>query len=197
MDVNSIIQTAAYQPRLEELKTVEAASQKQDVQAAAKEERAADRDVYIPSQETGVESNEALAERLKAEQAAIQERFLRTVRESITQQGKEVVAGEGIWKLIAQGDFQVDPQMKAAAQEAISEDGYWGVEQTAQRIVDFAKALAGSDPEMADTAMEAFIKGYEEAEEAWGGALPEICGKTYDRAMELFDEWKQGTDIAE
>ena len=36
---------------------------------------------------------------------------------------------------------------------------------------------------------EAFRKGYEEAEKAWGGSLPELSQKTYDATMKLFDDW--------
>ena len=40
-----------------------------------------------------------------------------------------------IWKFLAKGDFTVDAETKAKAQKDIAEDGYWGVEQTSDRIV--------------------------------------------------------------
>ena len=45
---------------------------------------------------------------------------------------------------------------------------------------------------------DAFIKGYNAAADAWGGALPEISQKTYDATMKLFDEWeKSGQETEE
>ena len=34
---------------------------------------------------------------------------------------------------------------------------------------------------------EAFKKGFKQAEETWGGKLPDICQRTYDRVFEKFD----------
>ena len=34
----------------------------------------------------------------------------------------------------------------------------------------------------------AFLKGYEQAEETWGGKLPEISQKTYDAVLAKFDK---------
>ena len=53
------------------------------------------------------------------------------------------------------GDFlasnlTIDEAAKKKAQEEISEDGYWGVKQTSDRILDFAKALSGNDSSKAD-----------------------------------------------
>lgn len=189
-----------YQTRSEEVKktdTTEMADAKQTVQISQ-----AGVDTYVPSKADGEEKvntykpNISLAEQLKTEQSQVQERFLQTVRDTITQQGKTAALGNGIWKTIAQGGFSVDASLKADAEAAVSEDGYWGVSQTSQRIVDFAKALAGTSPEMAKTVREAFEKGYRQAEEAWGGSLPSICGQTYDRVMSLFDEWENGTETA-
>ena len=83
---------------------------------------------------------------------------------------------------------------KAQAQEAISEDGYWGVEQTSQRILDFAKALSGGDASKADLLLDAFKKGFEEATGTWGKELPEISQNTYKAVEEKFAAWKaEGT----
>ena len=71
-----------------------------------------------------------------------------------------------------------------------SENGYWGVEQTSDRILDFAKALAGNDPDKAEEMLDAFKKGFEEATKAWGDELPEISQKTYDAVLEKFEAWK-------
>ena len=35
---------------------------------------------------------------------------------------------------------------------------------------------------------EAFKKGFKQAEETWGGELPDICQRTYDKVFEKFDK---------
>lgn len=85
----------------------------------------------------------------------------------------------------------VGEQERIAAQQAIGEDGEFGVEKTAQRILNFAIAVSGGDPAKAEMLRDAVKKGFAEAEKAWGGALPEICGKTYERVMQGFDEWEK------
>ena len=86
---------------------------------------------------------------------------------------------------------------KAQAQADIAEDGYWGVEQTSDRILDFAKALSGNDPEKADLLLDAFKKGFEQATGAWGKELPDISQRTYDAVVEKFEAWKNGDAVAD
>jgi len=83
----------------------------------------------------------------------------------------------------------VSEEDKAAAQEAISEDGYFGVEKTSQRILDYAKAISGGDSGKIEQLRAAFQKGYEDAEKIWGDELPEICRQTYEKVMQGFDDW--------
>ena len=76
------------------------------------------------------------------------------------------------------------------AKEAISEDGYYGVKKTSERILNFAKAIAGNVPEKIDEMREAVEMGFKAAKEAWGKELPAICKDTYDAVMKGFDDWK-------
>lgn len=99
-----------------------------------------------------------------------------------------------MYQLLKDGKVEVDPQTAAQAKKDIAEDGYWGVEQTSDRIVSFAKALTGSDPDKADEMINAFIKGYKQATKSWGGELPDICKKTYDATMDKLNAWKNGTE---
>jgi len=73
------------------------------------------------------------------------------------------------------------------AQELISEDGYFGVEQTSQRIVDFAINAFGSDPAKLEEMKAAIEDGFQQAADAFGGSLPEISHQTYDAIMEKLD----------
>ena len=77
----------------------------------------------------------------------------------------------------------------AQAKEDISEDGYWGVKQTSQRLFDFASALAGDDVEKMKEMQAAMEKGFKQATKAWGGDLPEICQRTLAAANKLFDDY--------
>lgn len=97
---------------------------------------------------------------------------------------------DSIWNQIRQGNFTADAQTIAQAQQDISEDGYWGVKQTSERMIDFAKAISGGDASKIDTLTEAIKKGFEQAEKMWGGKLPEISQQTYDAVMKGMEEWK-------
>lgn len=87
-------------------------------------------------------------------------------------------------------DLEINQDVIDKAKENISEDGYFGVEKTAKRILDFAKAISGGNPEKIELLKDAFVEGYEEAKEAFGGELPEISQKTYDKVMEGFEDWE-------
>ena len=82
-----------------------------------------------------------------------------------------------------------DPETQAQAQADIAEDGYWGVEQTSDRILDFAKALAGTDSDMAEKMLEAIKEGFKQAGAAWGEDLPELCQDTMKASLQKVEDW--------
>lgn len=100
---------------------------------------------------------------------------------------------QGIDFKVANGDQEIDissiSQEEAAA--LISEDGYFGVDQTSDRIVDFAIAMAGGDTSRLDAIKEGVEKGFNEALEAFGGWLPDISYETYDSVMSKLDAWAE------
>ena len=75
------------------------------------------------------------------------------------------------------------------AAEYVSEDGFWGVERTAQRLFDHALRLSGGNERDMQNMLRAIDRGLEAAERQWGGDLPEISGQTRDRIHEMFDDW--------
>lgn len=93
-------------------------------------------------------------------------------------------------------NLTVDAKTVAKAKQDISENGYYGVKQTSDRILSFAKAVAGDNPKKLEEMRKAVEKGFKHAERMWGGKLPEISQQTYDRVMETFDKW-QGKEIPE
>lgn len=91
----------------------------------------------------------------------------------------------------------VDQETINEAKASIAEDGYWGVNQTSDRLVSMAIALSGGDTEKADEMMAAIEKGYEQATKAWGEELPEICKDTLEATREKMESWKNGLTTAE
>ena len=135
--------------------------------------------------------NTKLVNQLKADAAAHAQQLQNIVSQLMSKQGQTYNTANGIWSFLAKGDFTVDAATKAQAEKDIAEDGYWGVEQTSNRIIDFATALTGGDPDKIEEMREAFKKGYKMAEDTWGGKLPDISQRTYDAVMEKFDKLAQ------
>lgn len=111
------------------------------------------------------------------------------VQQMMGNQGGKIGQADDMWRFLAKGDFTVSPEVRAQAQKDIADDGYWGVNQTSDRIVDFAKALVGDDPEKAEQMRAAFEKGFKAATKSWGKELPSISQRTYDAVMDKFDDW--------
>lgn len=156
--------------------------------------------VYEKSNDTNTvtkKTNSALVAKLKADAEQRTSQLKSLVEKMMTQQGQTIGKADDMWKFLAKGDFTVDAATKAQAQADIAEDGYWGVEQTSDRILDFAKALSGNDPDKADELLAAFKKGFEQATKSWGDKLPDISQRTYDAVVEKFEAWKSGTTVAE
>lgn len=80
------------------------------------------------------------------------------------------------------------------AQQAISENGPWGVNAVSDRLVDFAIAISGGDKSKFGELVAAIDKGFAAAREAWGGELPEISQKTYTETMRKLEAWAKGTE---
>lgn len=92
---------------------------------------------------------------------------------------------------VASGEqtLQADPATIEKAKAAIAEDGEFGVKQVAERILSFAQAAIGDDPSKLAAIRAAVEKGFAQAKEILGGALPEISQKTYATVMASFDRW--------
>ena len=154
--------------------------------------------MYEPSNATAADAakaaktytpNTELVNKLKADAEARTAQLRSLVEKLIAGQGNAIGTADDIWSFLRTGDFTVDPATKAQAQADIAENGFWGVEATSDRILDFAKALTGGDPDKIEEMREAFEKGFQQATETWGGELPEISLKTYDATLAKFDAW--------
>jgi len=134
------------------------------------------------------DDRKAIVAQLKADQEKRQSQMTDLVHNMLNTQTNTFGQANNMWQFLAKGNYTVDADTQKKAQEAISEDGYWGVKQTSDRIVSFATALAGNDSKQLEKMRDAFLKGYKQAEKTWGGKLPEISQKTYDAVLEKFDK---------
>ncbi len=196
MGVNSITGTTTnnYETKTYKKETSAAASGTTSRDTAAKDTGV----IYEKSTDTktsGVtkKTDTALVAKLKADAEERTSQLRSLVEKMMIKQGIAIGTADDMWKFLAKGDFTVDAETKAQAEADIAEDGYWGVEQTSERILDFAKALSGNDPDKADLLLDAFKKGFKEATKTWGDELPDISKRTYDAVLEKFDKWKNGT----
>jgi hypothetical protein len=124
-----------------------------------------------------------------------------TLRELIV----NMLTGQGIATRIATGDtsaagdtaIDLKDLSPEKAQELISEDGYFGVDHTADRIVQLAISLNGNDPNRLEEIKAGIEKGFEMAANALGGTLPDISMKTWDAVMEKLDARAGGIDAVQ
>jgi hypothetical protein len=77
---------------------------------------------------------------------------------------------------------------KDEAEKLVSEDGFFGISKTSQRIADFVINGAAGDEDKMRAGRQGMLQGFKEAEEMWGGELPEISQKTMEKAIELVDK---------
>ncbi len=196
MNVNGVTgSVAAYSVYSSNAKAEKEIDKKTDTSA----EQANDGVIYEPSKDAETTktaktytANTELVNKLKADAEARTSQLKSLVEKLITGQGNAIGQSDDIWSFLRTGNFTVDAETKAQAQADIAEDGYWGVEQTSERILDFAKALSGGDPSKAAELKDAFLKGFEQATKTWGGELPEISQRTYDATVKKFDDWAAG-----
>lgn len=131
---------------------------------------------------------------MKADMLKRKDQLRGLVEKMLGKQGKAFTSAKEMWEMLRNGSLEVDPVTAAQAQADIAEDGYWGVEQTSDRLVSFAKALAGNDPAYADELLAAMKKGFEQATGEWGDKLPDICQKTMEAAEKKMEAWKNGEE---
>ncbi len=150
--------------------------------------------IYEPSQESvsaakpTYKPDTNLINKLKADADARTAQLRSLVEKMMAGQANAYGKANDIWNFLREGNYTVDPATKKQAQADIAEDGYWGVEQTSDRIIDFANALTGGDPDKIEDMRAAFEKGFKRAGKTWGGDLPDISQRTYDAVMEKFDK---------
>lgn len=174
------------------------------VKSSAKQTEKADKTavdtgvVYEPSNATESSSNKitdysSIVATMKKELSSKNQQLQNLVNELLGKQAKKYTSLADLFK-----NINADPATIAQAQEDIGENGYWGVEQTSDRLVSMAQALSGGDASKADELIEAIKKGFDEATKAWGEDLPDICSQTIDAAVKKMEQWRDGiSDLTE
>lgn len=113
--------------------------------------------------------------------------FRRMIETLLGQQAERQGLAEG-WSI---RDIEVTDEMRAEAQAMIDEGGYFSVEETAARMLDFAVAITGGDASQIEVMRDAVQRGFNQAERMFGGELPEISHQTLAAVMEGFDQWAE------
>ena len=161
--------------------------------------------VYEKSNETKKDSanqiynKDNVIAKLKADQQSRLDSMNSLVQKLLGKQAEkfDLANGSNLAATFRQVAGKVDQQTIDEAKASIAEDGYWGVNQTSDRLVSMAIALAGGDTDKADTMMAAIEKGYKQATKAWGEDLPQICQDTMEATRQKMDDWKNGVTTAE
>ena len=139
-----------------------------------------------------VKYDAATIEKMKAAAEMKTAQLRSLVEKMLLKQGQKFTTLADAFDMIKEGTIEVDDETAAEAAKEVADDGYWGVEQTSERMFSFAKALAGNDPTKADSMLDALQKGYDEAAKQWGGELPEICQKTLEATKKKLTDWRDG-----
>ena len=177
--------------------TEKKAAEKKAVEAKTTEDTGV---VYEPSDasesKTGssakVTDYQNVIKQMKGELSSKNQQLQNLVDQLLSKQAKKYTTLKDLFTDIKDGKIDVDPATIAQAQKDVADDGYWGVAKTSDRLVDMAKALSGGDSAKADELIAAIKKGFDQAADAWGGELPEICQKTIDAAVQKLNDWKSG-----
>lgn len=196
MNVNAVNSASAVQSYSADYEAKTAAAEQTTASAAQAEtgvvyeaSETTDKKATYSVNKMSAADREALVTQLKADAEARQNQFMSMVYQMMNQQTNAFGKANNIWEFLASGEYTVDPATKAQAQADIAEDGYYGVEQTASRIFDFASALAGDDVDKMKEMQEAFEKGFKQAEKTWGGKLPDISYQTQEAVNKKFQDY--------
>ncbi|MCL2391358.1 MAG: hypothetical protein FWC66_01955 [Oscillospiraceae bacterium] len=104
--------------------------------------------------------------------------------------------GQTFWAARAQGNLQLSETDRVQAQQMISDEGFFGVTQTTDRIMSFAKALVGegANQNQIESMRAAVQAGFDQVAQMFGGFenLPEVTRNTHAAIMQAFDDWSAG-----
>lgn len=74
------------------------------------------------------------------------------------------------------------------AKALVSEEGFFGVSKTSNRVASFVIDMATDNVEALQEARKGIIQGFEDAKKLWGGELPDISYETQEKTLQIIDE---------
>ncbi len=195
-NVNTYAAESATTTTTSKAETTAATDEKEKNDAAAVYEKSKDKK---PNSTNQIYNRDAVVKRLKADQQNRISSMQGLVEKLLNKQKGtfDLANGTNLAETFRKAAGLASPDDIAKAKADIAEDGYWGVEQTSDRLVSMAIALSGGDTEKAEEMKNAIQKGFNKATKAWGEDLPQICKDTLDSAMKKMDDWKNGVTTAE
>ena len=101
--------------------------------------------------------------------------------------GKETDGGMSLKNI----GYEGKPILELSSDEAknlVSEEGFFGVKNTSDRVAGFVLNFAGDDLDVLQKGRDGVVQGFEEAKKMFGGELPDISYKTQERTLALIDE---------
>lgn len=129
------------------------------------------------------------AEQIDALKRQVQESMQNLAKQMLGQQYEIAKTADGKVDFASLAkDLGIGTTPEAAA-EAISENGNWGVNAVATRLIDMAISLSGGDMSKISMLREAVQKGFAQVGNLED--LPEVCQQTYDEVMKRFDYLEQ------
>ena len=155
-------------------------------QAAVYEKSENDKQATYSINRMSEKDRAAMVQKMKQDQLDRQSQLSNLVQQMLSKQAKT----SNLAQMFAPDKLKnVSAADIAQAKEDVSEDGYWGVKQTSQRLFDFASALAGDDVEKMKKMQAAMQKGFDQATKAWGQELPGIIQDTMKAANRMFEDY--------
>ncbi len=130
----------------------------------------------------------ASIQKLQAQSEAAYGRLRDLVEKLLARQGHS-------WQILHDSEnleIEVDEIAAKQAQDLLVEGAEFSPEAVSQRIVSFAQALAGDNPEAIPQLREAIEAGFAAAAALFGGQLPDISFQTYELVMDKLDGWERG-----
>lgn len=202
MSVSAISATNQTYETSAAVSTAPKTTEKEDITAASKD---TSKDVvYEKGTSTKKDSanqiynRDSIVSKLKADQKSRADSMRSLVEKLLNKQkDKYNTANSNLAGIFRSAAANADPETIRKAQEDISEDGYWGVNKTSDRLVSMAIALSGGDTGKADEMMNAIQKGFDKATAAWGEKLPDISQRTLEATKQKMEDWKTGKTTAQ
>ncbi|RAZ45784.1 hypothetical protein [Campylobacter hyointestinalis] len=99
-----------------------------------------------------------------------------------SEKGKEFISSMALLSGYSGKDISSMDQNEL--KDLVSEDGFFGIKQTSERIANFVISGAGDDANKLQKGFEGMKRGFEEASKLWGGKLPDISNQTIDKAIQ-------------